>query len=353
AAEKMAVIHEEEMRALLPTEGRAKVSNVHAGYNLDEEVHGAAKAVDAGMQAQHASFTSYHRSLPTPPLQYTLPECRLKSLQYTLNFMADLMGFNGKLQIEMAFLIRLTSAYGIHHLQSMTYKTSLMLNGQMNQSLKNDHRAKFESSLVSQNAERAYDYNRVNNGFQDRTGDNYVQPSPVNDEGSSYALEGATNPEYVVTADDVDKFMAVECIPMDDRGRQLWLATLPAVYSAFAASDEHPVQFLAMAEEAQKDFFLVYNLVLFWTSNLAWGSTFKSIWFMFEGEGGIFPKKQIVFAFLHLSESRRKTSELPIQLHRFGIEPNELNLKKQWLLLDPTTSKYAKQLMQQAQYQTT
>lgn len=32
---------------------------------------------------------------------------------------------------------------------------------------------------------------------------------------------GATNPEYVVTADDVDKRIAVECIPMDDKGRQV------------------------------------------------------------------------------------------------------------------------------------
>lgn len=32
---------------------------------------------------------------------------------------------------------------------------------------------------------------------------------------------GATNPEYVVTADDVDKLIAVECIPMDDKGRQV------------------------------------------------------------------------------------------------------------------------------------
>lgn len=32
---------------------------------------------------------------------------------------------------------------------------------------------------------------------------------------------GATNPEYVVTADDVDKLIAVECIPMDDQGRQV------------------------------------------------------------------------------------------------------------------------------------
>lgn len=35
-------------------------------------------------------------------------------------------------------------------------------------------------------------------------------------------VSGATNPEYVVTADDVDKLIAVECIPMDDKGRQVW-----------------------------------------------------------------------------------------------------------------------------------
>lgn len=33
---------------------------------------------------------------------------------------------------------------------------------------------------------------------------------------------GATNPEYFVTADDVDKLIAVECIPMDDQGRQVY-----------------------------------------------------------------------------------------------------------------------------------
>lgn len=32
---------------------------------------------------------------------------------------------------------------------------------------------------------------------------------------------GATNPEYVVTADDVDTLIAVECIPMDNQGRQV------------------------------------------------------------------------------------------------------------------------------------
>ncbi|CAI0384807.1 unnamed protein product [Linum tenue] len=40
------------------------------------------------------------------------------------------------------------------------------------------------------------------------------------DDGTRQYIEGATNPEYIVTADDVDKVIAVECIPMDDQGRQ-------------------------------------------------------------------------------------------------------------------------------------
>ncbi|XP_059633748.1 uncharacterized protein LOC132276365 isoform X2 [Cornus florida] len=39
-------------------------------------------------------------------------------------------------------------------------------------------------------------------------------------DGTRQYIEGATNPEYAVTADDVDKIIAVECIPMDDQGRQ-------------------------------------------------------------------------------------------------------------------------------------
>ncbi|XVF56683.1 hypothetical protein PTKIN_Ptkin06aG0140200 [Pterospermum kingtungense] len=39
-------------------------------------------------------------------------------------------------------------------------------------------------------------------------------------DGTRQYIEGATNPEYVVSADDVDKLIAVECIPMDDQGRQ-------------------------------------------------------------------------------------------------------------------------------------
>ncbi|KAF4353530.1 hypothetical protein F8388_013822 [Cannabis sativa] len=39
-------------------------------------------------------------------------------------------------------------------------------------------------------------------------------------DGTRQYIEGATNPEYIVTADDVDKIIAVECIPMDDQGGQ-------------------------------------------------------------------------------------------------------------------------------------
>ncbi|XP_004307300.1 PREDICTED: uncharacterized protein LOC101293522 [Fragaria vesca subsp. vesca] len=39
-------------------------------------------------------------------------------------------------------------------------------------------------------------------------------------DGTREVIEGATNPEYIVTADDVDKTIAVDCIPMDDQGRQ-------------------------------------------------------------------------------------------------------------------------------------
>ncbi|RAL48919.1 hypothetical protein DM860_001239 [Cuscuta australis] len=41
-----------------------------------------------------------------------------------------------------------------------------------------------------------------------------------NPDGTRQYIEGATNPEYVVTADDVDKFISVECIPMDEQGNQ-------------------------------------------------------------------------------------------------------------------------------------
>ncbi|KAB5529680.1 hypothetical protein DKX38_019761 [Salix brachista] len=40
------------------------------------------------------------------------------------------------------------------------------------------------------------------------------------EDGTRQYIEGATNPEYIITADDVDKLIAVECIPMDDQGHQ-------------------------------------------------------------------------------------------------------------------------------------
>ncbi|KAD6453684.1 hypothetical protein E3N88_08390 [Mikania micrantha] len=40
------------------------------------------------------------------------------------------------------------------------------------------------------------------------------------DDTSEY-IKGATNPEYVVTADDVDKVIALECVPFDNEGREV------------------------------------------------------------------------------------------------------------------------------------
>ncbi|KAD6453672.1 hypothetical protein E3N88_08378 [Mikania micrantha] len=56
--------------------------------------------------------------------------------------------------------------------------------------------------------------------FQDLINDDYQQPPPLSDADDSYDLEGATNPEYIVTADDVDKIIALECVPVDNKGRQ-------------------------------------------------------------------------------------------------------------------------------------
>ncbi|XP_020581642.1 uncharacterized protein LOC110025479 isoform X2 [Phalaenopsis equestris] len=44
--------------------------------------------------------------------------------------------------------------------------------------------------------------------------------------GTRQSIEGATVPDYVVTADDVDTFLSVDCIPMDESGRQGELVSL-------------------------------------------------------------------------------------------------------------------------------
>jgi hypothetical protein len=51
------------------------------------------------------------------------------------------------------------------------------------------------------------------------------------EDGTRQYIEGATHPEYIVTADDVDKLIAVECIPMDDQGRQVKYRDFSGIYS--------------------------------------------------------------------------------------------------------------------------
>ncbi|XP_058225071.1 uncharacterized protein LOC131334180 isoform X4 [Rhododendron vialii] len=77
-------------------------------------------------------------------------------------------------------------------------------------------------------------------------------------DGTRQYIEGATNPEYVVTADDVDKHIAVECIPMDDRGRQMdasetWEpTTLVLKRSGYQIKDNRSQETL-IAEKFSKD----------------------------------------------------------------------------------------------------
>lgn len=46
-----------------------------------------------------------------------------------------------------------------------------------------------------------------------------------------FLQSGATNPEYIVTADDVDKIIAVDCIPMDEQGRQVFCLPFMCIMS--------------------------------------------------------------------------------------------------------------------------
>lgn len=56
---------------------------------------------------------------------------------------------------------------------------------------------------------------------------------------------GATNPEYVVSADDVDKLIAVECIPMDYLGHQVHTCNNGYLYHSnqFSSSKSHAYSF--------------------------------------------------------------------------------------------------------------
>ncbi|KAL8238930.1 hypothetical protein R6Q59_015497 [Mikania micrantha] len=138
------------------------------------------------------------------------------------------------------------------HKNSNRDRASFLFNGQADQSLDSGH------------------HHNLERRFQDLVTDDYQQPPPVSDADDSCDLEdgpgieglmitgdpkagrtlrgcgyavrgtiecmfqwarhfedgtleyivGATNPEYVVTADDVDKVIALECVPVDSQGRQ-------------------------------------------------------------------------------------------------------------------------------------
>ena len=45
--------------------------------------------------------------------------------------------------------------------------------------------------------------------------------------------QGGTNPDYVVTADDVDKLISVECVPMDENGHQVFCFLFYFFFCAF------------------------------------------------------------------------------------------------------------------------
>ncbi|KAJ4958205.1 hypothetical protein NE237_025316 [Protea cynaroides] len=88
--------------------------------------------------------------------------------------------------------------------------------------------------------------------------------------GTRQYIEGATNPEYVVTADDVDKLIAVECIPMDEKNRQGDLVKL------FANDQKKITCDPAMQEEIEKHISAgraTFNVLLLIDSSDIWERT--------------------------------------------------------------------------------
>ncbi|KAM7486243.1 hypothetical protein LguiA_002252 [Lonicera macranthoides] len=53
--------------------------------------------------------------------------------------------------------------------------------------------------------------------YDEQINENILHAPTVADRTASFALEGATNPEYIVTADDVDTIIAIECVAMDHK----------------------------------------------------------------------------------------------------------------------------------------
>ncbi|XP_062154090.1 uncharacterized protein LOC133862323 isoform X3 [Alnus glutinosa] len=89
-------------------------------------------------------------------------------------------------------------------------------------------------------------------------------------DGTRQYIEGATNPEYVVTADDVDKLIAVECIPMDDKGHQGDLVRLFANdQNKIKCDPEMQMEIDTYIARGQATF----NVGMLWYSSENWEST--------------------------------------------------------------------------------
>ncbi|KAG9454482.1 hypothetical protein H6P81_007386 [Aristolochia fimbriata] len=85
--------------------------------------------------------------------------------------------------------------------------------------------------------------------------------------GTRQYIEGATNPDYVVTADDVDKLIAVECIPMDDGGNQGELVKIFANNQSKITCDpemQHDIEAYVSAGRA------IFNILMLVDSSEGW-----------------------------------------------------------------------------------
>lgn len=89
-------------------------------------------------------------------------------------------------------------------------------------------------------------------------------------DGTRQYIEGATNPEYIITADDVDRLIAVECIPMDDQGRQGEIVRLFANdQNKITCDPEMQQEFDTYISEGEA----IFNVLLLMDSSEDWEQT--------------------------------------------------------------------------------
>ncbi|CAA2982225.1 Hypothetical predicted protein [Olea europaea subsp. europaea] len=97
-------------------------------------------------------------------------------------------------------------------------------------------------------------------------------------DGTRHYIEGATNPEYVVTADDVDKLIAVECIPMDEQGRQGYIVRIFANdHNKITCDEEMQEEIDTYLSEGQATF-SVQTLIQQLDSSEIWEPTTVLLW---------------------------------------------------------------------------